>query len=760
MNKLNHNAQSMSRWNMTRKVLFSCSLRSLRSLRLSSFLVFLLLAACATQPLGPLPGPVTIYRDTWGVPHIYADTEAAGFYALGYAQAQDRLPEILGGPYWVNGRLAELRGDAYLPVDIENRRWRNAEEGAKGFARLSPELQRDYRAYVAGVKRFLAENPKLVPPWAIELTPEYLPALTRNMYFGFYNGTWGTAECSPAGVRRQLGEAESGPMPAAVRASNEWVVLPSRTANGETILLADPHVEVNNPVYYEYRMQAGSFRSAGFAAGALLWQAQNRHVAWAFTTGHPDMWDCYAVETDPQNPRQYLYDGKPQTMEVIRETFRSSSGKVVEQEFEYTRHNGVRSPVVRREGTVAYVVSQSQMHDGGLMDEEIYRMNRAGSVKELRDALRTLGMMPQHLMAADDQGHAYFLHAGKTPRRPGGYDWTRPVPGNSSATAWLGVHPLDEMIEVMDPPQGYMTNNNVAPDRLFAEGNLDAAKYPAYMFYDTPGRITTRGVRALELLSAAQKFSVDDAKAVVFDEKWTSTDAWQRALRHAAKTQRRHLAGLPKPAQALVKRILDFDGFARADSAPALNFWFWREETGKLLEARPEFSGLKAVPWTDAQFTPAFSKAILAAAATAADAQIKAVGDLDQPLGKLFRAGRGGKTWPLGGASILPLPPDQCLWRAGSQCDRTLRAFAFGPPDKNGERTASGGSQSIRLVVFGPRPQTWTLHAFGQQSSPGPHFDDQAELFSKRELKPALLDKAELMQHLESTTTLAIPADL
>jgi penicillin amidase len=35
-------------------------------------------------------GEATLYRDTWGVPHVYADTEAAGYYALGYAQAEDR----------------------------------------------------------------------------------------------------------------------------------------------------------------------------------------------------------------------------------------------------------------------------------------------------------------------------------------------------------------------------------------------------------------------------------------------------------------------------------------------------------------------------------------------------------------------------------------------------------------------------------------------------------------------------------------------
>ena len=37
---------------------------------------------------------VTIHRDSWGVPHIYADTAAAGVYGLGYTQAEDRLDKL------------------------------------------------------------------------------------------------------------------------------------------------------------------------------------------------------------------------------------------------------------------------------------------------------------------------------------------------------------------------------------------------------------------------------------------------------------------------------------------------------------------------------------------------------------------------------------------------------------------------------------------------------------------------------------------
>jgi len=40
-------------------------------------------------------GKTVVYRDTWGVPHIYAPTMEAGMYAMGWAQAEDRPEELL-----------------------------------------------------------------------------------------------------------------------------------------------------------------------------------------------------------------------------------------------------------------------------------------------------------------------------------------------------------------------------------------------------------------------------------------------------------------------------------------------------------------------------------------------------------------------------------------------------------------------------------------------------------------------------------------
>ena len=68
-------------------------------------IVFLLLSA----PLWA--EKVTIYRDEWGVPHIYAETLEGMAYANGYAQAEDRLEEMLRNFRKAEGTMSEVFGE-------------------------------------------------------------------------------------------------------------------------------------------------------------------------------------------------------------------------------------------------------------------------------------------------------------------------------------------------------------------------------------------------------------------------------------------------------------------------------------------------------------------------------------------------------------------------------------------------------------------------------------------------------------------------
>jgi acyl-homoserine-lactone acylase len=731
---------------------------------------FLLFTACSPvdEPPAQEPGQaqapkqaqkqneatVTIYRDDFGVPHIYADQEESGLYGLGYAQAEDQLARLLGGIYLAHGRLAELEGESRLATDIELRRWRHVEAGLKGLERLDPQLRKNYDSFVAGVDRYLADHPDRKPAWALPFGAADLVALNRAIFWLGYASVLGPAECQ-AGVELQAGIRDFSEQ-APRGASNGWALSPSRTASGSTILLADPHVEMQNPVYYEYRLHAGELDSAGYSLGPMLWQAHNRHVSWAMTTGNPDLWDCYEVEVDPENPTRYLFDGEWHEMVQQEEIFQVREGEPVTMTFEYTRHNGVLSPVVARRENKAYVVSVSQMNDAGVLDNEIYWMNQAESISELQEAMSMLGMFPQNIIAGDSSGNIWYLRAGKTPIRPAGYDWTRPVPGNDSKTAWQGFYSLDEMVQLLNPPQGFLQNNNVAPDVMFAADNIQASDFPAVLFNDTPGRITTRGMRSIEVLSAAQNFSIEDAREHAFDETWITARPWLKALAYALEQYPQWLDEHSGEATDLVRRLMAWNGEAVADSVAALNFFYWHSDMAEVLQ-RPGFEQLQTLPWNNEDFSPAFAAAILEQAERAAAKMVEAFASTDVAMGSVFRIGRGEQSWPLGGETIADAEMTACVADLSPLCDRTMRAFSSGPAGDQGQRRAYRGSNSMRLVEFSDPLRSWSLHVHGQSDDPAsPHYDDQTRLMSQREFKPVYFNRQELENHIESTLVLDI----
>jgi penicillin G amidase len=120
-------------------------------------------------------GKVELLRDSWGVPHVFADTDAGAMYGLGYAAAQDRPFQMYYQLRIIQGRLAELVGDVKVGVsrqqpqgrnsalrsDIEMRTigyWRAAQETAE---RLDPEARELLEAYSRGVNDCLNGDPNV-----------------------------------------------------------------------------------------------------------------------------------------------------------------------------------------------------------------------------------------------------------------------------------------------------------------------------------------------------------------------------------------------------------------------------------------------------------------------------------------------------------------------------------------------------------------------------------------------------------------------
>ncbi len=74
--------------------------------------------------------PVDIYRDSMGIPHIYAATLHDLFYAQGYVHAQDRFWQMDFWRHIGSARLSEMFGESQVETDafLRTLGWRQIAE--------------------------------------------------------------------------------------------------------------------------------------------------------------------------------------------------------------------------------------------------------------------------------------------------------------------------------------------------------------------------------------------------------------------------------------------------------------------------------------------------------------------------------------------------------------------------------------------------------------------------------------------------------
>jgi penicillin G amidase len=104
---------------------------------------------------------VHVYRDKWGVPHIYAQNQADLFFAQGYVHAQDRFWQM---EYWRHigqGRAAEIGGKRLVEVDtfIRTMGWnRIAAATLETYKTQAPEYLKIIEAYCAGINSYIEKQ--------------------------------------------------------------------------------------------------------------------------------------------------------------------------------------------------------------------------------------------------------------------------------------------------------------------------------------------------------------------------------------------------------------------------------------------------------------------------------------------------------------------------------------------------------------------------------------------------------------------------
>src|SRR5947199_5152021 len=261
------------------------------------------LGAKSKSPDSALAAAVTIYRDSYGVPHIYGKTDAAVVFGLMYAQAEDNFWQLEEDYIRTVGRSAELEGPSGLNNDILRQAYQTVARAQEQYRRAGPRLRALCDAFAAGINSYLETHLQVKP----RLITRYEPWFLLADEMGGPAGTGITrAERTRAFPVLEQSQTQAGALGAHPvlhgeddpnEGSNMWAIAPSRTTTGHAMLLINPHVGFfGGGQRYEAHLHSGQgLDVSGFAilGTPYIRSGHNRYLGWSHTNNYAQTADVY-----------------------------------------------------------------------------------------------------------------------------------------------------------------------------------------------------------------------------------------------------------------------------------------------------------------------------------------------------------------------------------------------------------------------------------------------------------------------------------
>jgi acyl-homoserine-lactone acylase len=675
--------------------------------------------AARAQDAAELASQVEIRRTAYGIPHIRAENLRAAGFAMGYAQSEDYGERVVLGLVRARGEMARHTDRAALDADFANRRtWRRAVET---YPLLEPDTRDMLEGFAAGVNRY------------VELHPGEFPAWVRPDFTGYDVAATGITAASQSSIqraaariegRRQESRPDLSDPDRLEEGSNAFALAPSRTTSGHAILMRNPHLAWTAGYYEAHLVVPGKLDFYGdFRVGGPLGiiGGFNRHLGWSTTNNAVDLEEVYALDSDPAHPDHYLFDGA--SLPIRRETqtveFRNGDGLAMETREHLTTHLG---PVVLRADGRIYVIrvgGEGEFRGG----EQFLRMMKATSLDEWKDAMRLRARTSSNFTYADRAGNIFYIWNATIPDRPHPAGGGAPVAARRTADVWTRTVEFERLPQLLNPPGGYVRNENDAPYWTNLHAVMDPADFPPYFEAD---RLRLRSQHGLELVHNDRRFSLEDVVRVKHSYRMLLAERVKADLLSAVRA-----AGPPSPEVARAVEVLErWDDTVAPESRGGVLFDVWYRRYRSMLNGAEEFRH----PWTRAE--PTTTPRGLANPALAAEAFARAVeetrgryGAVDVPWGEVHRVRRGDVDVPVGGCS------------GALGCYRVLN-FEEAP---DGKRVVTGGDGWVLAVEFGEVPRAYSVLAYGQSAREGsPHHADQAAMFARGEMKPVPFTEADI----------------
>jgi acyl-homoserine-lactone acylase len=670
------------------------------------FPLFLLFSIHTTAQINP--NNITIARDSFGVPHIFAPTDPEAAYGLAWAHAEDDFNTlqlvVLSGKAKLGSAIGKKGAEADYVVNLLRCRQIVDEQ----WNTLSPDFIALIKGYVAGLNAYAKTHPNEVKykkafPFDEK---DYMTAVIFSVAI-FCGVDYALPQIVGGKVATLPGFSSQG--------SNAFAFHPSKTTTGEAFLVINAHQPLEGPTaFYEAHIQSDqgwNMLGGLLVGGCVILHGTNENLGWAHTVNYPDKIDVYQLQMNPANNNQYKFDDKWVDLEVKKAKLKVKGIPVTIGKKVYWSKYG--ATVKTKKGVFSLRLPATM--DIRVM-EEWYRMNKAKNFTEFYRALSMNALPMFNIMYADRYDTIFYISNVKMPKRNPDpkYNWRGTLPGNTSATLWTEFRPEKELPQYINPPSGYLFNTNHSPFLATdPKYNLDGDKFDRNDGFERYHN--NRSQRVTELINGIDKIDYATVKRIKFDQQLPK----QLQYPYGIDTMLNINANDYPLLKDVITNLQRWDQKAAANSKGAAIFLLTYEYVaGKL-------SGIPSRQLTKAESLETYRYIY--------DYMMKYFGKTDLTLGDIQKLIRGDDVRPAWGL------PD-------------VLTAAYTDPYKNGLRQVVSGDAYICFVRYAKNglPIIESVNTFGASSNPGsPHYKDQMTLFQNQQTKHMTLDKQEVLKNAE-----------
>jgi len=482
---------------------------------MKNFLLTLLVLLSSLSSYSQInPDHIEIIRDNYGVPHIYAPTDAEVAYGFAWAQAEDHFKLIQEAYLAGNGLLGKRIGLKAAGADFLTQLIQSEEIVNELYGTLDEKFIVLAEAFASGLNAYAKKHPEeILEKKLFPLTVKKLLRYTQLQLF-ISNG-------ADKLVRGIINNSLSWPykIEEDSKGSNLIAISRNRTGSDETFLAINTHQPLEGPTsWYEAHLvseEGTNIIGAAFPGTPCILTGANEYLGWTHTVNYPDKADVYALQMHPKKKDVYLVDGKPYTLEKFKAklTLKFLGINIsIKKKF----YKSIYGPTLKNKTGVYAVRTPSTTNITAI--EQWWKMNKATNFSEFYEALEMKALPGYNIGYADRNDTIFYISNGKIPIRAQGYDWTDVVPGNTRETLWDSYYDIKDLPQVVKPKSGFVYNANHSPFKSSSEAdNPNPDDYAKEMNFETYDN--NRSTRLLHLLEEEERIDYKRFKRIKYDHQ-------------------------------------------------------------------------------------------------------------------------------------------------------------------------------------------------------------------------------------------------